>query len=154
MPLRAEAPAVRSSAPEARALAGLSSWNRASSAIAPLVVAVLAAAYVLVRGVSDPEVSDFDQIWHAARALMQGANPYEYVGPTGTFRWDYLYYPLPAVLVVSPLAFLPLLAARALFAALTAGLLAAAVVRDMPVRLLIFLSAPTMIAVGRGQWAV
>ena len=118
-----------------------------------LGVAALAAAYVVFRGASNPTVSDFDQLWHAARALMMGLDPYEYVGPTGVFAWDYLFYPLPAILLVSPLALLPLLAARACFAAISAGLLSFVFVRDQPVRLLLFLSAPFLIAIGRGQFA-
>ena len=117
------------------------------------VIAIMASAYVVLRGTSDPEVSDFDQLWHGARALIQGENPYQYVGPTGVFGWAPLYYPLPAMLLVSPLALLPLLAARAVFAAISAGVLAAALLRDSPVRLLVFLSAPMVIAIGRGQWS-
>jgi hypothetical protein len=120
---------------------------------APLIIATLAAAYVVLRGTSDPTVSDFDQLWHGARALMRGVNPYSVVGPNREFQWDSLYYPLPAMLVVSPLAFLPLLAARACFAAISAGLLAAALRREGSVRLLVFLSAPLLIAIGRGQWS-
>jgi hypothetical protein len=119
--------------------------------LAPLGIAVLAAAYVVLRGTSDPAVSDFDQLWHGARAVLRGADPYEVVGPYGEFAWDNLYYPFPALLLVSPLALLPLLAARACFAAISAGLLAAALIRESPVRLLMMLSAPTMIAIGRGQ---
>ena len=117
------------------------------------LIAILASTYVVVRGTTDPEVSDFDQLWHGARALIRGYNPYQYVGPTGVFGWAPLYYPLPAMLLVSPLALLPLLAARAVFAAISAGVLAAALLRDSPVRLLVFLSAPMFIAIGRGQWS-
>lgn len=118
-----------------------------------LAIALLAAGYVALRGASDPTVSDFDQLWHAARALMSGVDPYEYVGPDGVFVWDYLFYPLPAVLIVSPLALLPLLAARACFAAISAGLLSAVFLRDNPARLLLLTSAPFLVAIGRGQFS-
>lgn len=121
--------------------------------IAAVGVAALAAGYVVVRGMKDPAVSDFDQLWHAARALMRGLDPYEYVGPNGVFVWDYLFYPLPAVLIVSPLAMLPLLASRACFAALSAGLLTWVFLRHHPARLFLLLSAPFLVAVGRGQFS-
>jgi hypothetical protein len=120
---------------------------------ATVAIALLAALFVLLRGTTNPEVSDFDQLWHGARAVMMGANPYEYVGPFGQFRWDNLYYPLPAVLLASPFTLLPLLAARACFAAVSAGLLSAGVLRYGPSRLVMFLSAPMLIALGRGQWS-
>ena len=121
--------------------------------LVPFGIALLAAGYVVLRGTTDREVSDFDQLWHGARAMFRGDNPYEYVGPFGRFEWSYLYYPMPALLIVSPLALLPLLVARACFAAISAGLLSAAVLRESPTRLLMFLSAPMLIAIGRGQWA-
>jgi hypothetical protein len=117
-----------------------------------LIIALLAAGYVVLRGTSDREASDFDQLWQGARAVFRGQNPYSYIGPFGEFEWSYLYYPMPALLIVSPLALLPLLAARACFAAVSAGLLATALLRERPMRLLMFLSAPMLIALGRGQF--
>ena len=125
-------------------------WRDSTIAV---LIGLLCAGYVLWRGSSDPLASDFDQLWHGARALFTGANPYEYVGPTGVFAWDYLFYPLPAILVVSPLGLLPLLAARACFAAVSGGVLAFALLRNNPMQLLLFLSAPALIAIGRGQWS-
>lgn len=132
--------------PEARR----ATWQQATVAI---MVAALAVLYVLVRGTRDATVSDFDQLWHGARALMMGKDPYEYVGPNGVFVWDHLFYPLPAILLVSPLALLPLLAARACLAAISAGLLAWVFVRERPWSLLLLLSAPFLVAIGRGQFS-
>ena len=62
--------------------------------------------------------SDFDLLWIAARALRAHQDPYLAVHDWG-WRWP-MYYPLPAVVAVLPLAWLPLPVARALFAAISA----------------------------------
>src|SRR5688572_16934095 len=69
--------------------------------------------------------SDFAQVWHAARGLLDGHNPYDMVGPDKPFLRAYpLPYPLTAVLVGVPFALVPLWLANALFSAAGAGLLA------------------------------
>ena len=94
-----------------------------------LAVAVAAAAYWLYNTRANPTgVSDFDQLWAGARALLEGANPYQVVranapGPAGPFEYN-LYYPLPALLVVAPLSWLPIAEARAAFCAISFGVLA------------------------------
>src|ERR1051325_2518884 len=118
----------------------------------PLAIALAAAALVRIRGTSQPAVSDFDQLWVGARAMLRGVDPYTVVGPGRELNWDYLYYPAPAMVLAMPFTLVPLLAARAIFAALSAGTLAFALVRSAPVRLLLFLSAPTLVAIGRGQF--
>ncbi len=60
--------------------------------------------------------------------MLAGDNPYQVVransaGPVGPFRYN-LYYPLPALIVVSPLAMLPIVEARALFCGVSFALLA------------------------------
>ncbi len=116
------------------------------------VIALATAAYIVARGDASHLASDFDQLWFGARALLRGQNPYDVIGPGRPFDWDYLYYPLPALLLVSPLALAPLMMARAVFGAISAGVLAFAVTRDSPARLLMFLSAPALVALGRGQY--
>jgi hypothetical protein len=66
-------------------------------------------------------VSDFDPLWVAARALTHGQDPYA----AAASRWPWpLYYPLPAVVVLVPLAPFPLTVARAVFAGVSGGVLA------------------------------
>ena len=99
-------------------------------------------------------VADFDQLWYGARALLSGGNPYGAVGPGRAFDFPWpLYYPLPALLLVSPLAGLPLLAARAVFVAIAAGVLAYAVTRDGWRPLLIFTSAAYIVSLTQVQFA-
>ncbi len=65
--------------------------------------------------------SDFDQLWIAGRALLDGREPYRVVLEAGLpFP---LYYPLPAVVLTLPLALAPLGVARILLAAI-AGFIA------------------------------
>jgi hypothetical protein len=116
-----------------------------------LVAAALSAGLVLTRGTSSPTASDFDQLWHGARAALRGVSPYQVVGPGREFDWDYLFYPMPAIVLALPFGLVPLLVARTLFAALGGGLLAAAFARNDLAKLLTLVTAPTLIALGRGQ---
>jgi len=118
---------------------------------AGLVCGVAAFAYVLFRGTSSPVASDFDQLWYGARGVLRGVSPYGIVGPGREFDWDYLFYPMPAVVITLPFALLPLLIARATFSAGSAFLLGAALWREDRGRLLVFATAPMLIALGRGQ---
>ena len=118
-------------------------------------LAVVAAAYAFLHGIANPQfTSDFDQVWAGGRALWEGKDPYQVVGPGREFGWSWpLYYPLPALLVVSPLGLLPVIAARALFAGISSGLLAWAVTRDGWSRLPIFISVSFLITIELGQWS-
>lgn len=118
------------------------------------LVGVASGTYAYAVGWANPEfVSDFDQIWAAGRALWQGIDPYTVVGPGREFAWKWpLYYPMPAVLLAAPLALLPVLVARTVFAGLGAALLAWGATRDGWFRLPIFLSVPFMVTVELGQW--
>ena len=119
------------------------------------VVGALSAMYVLAYAWANPEfISDFDQVWGAARALVAGDNPYEKVGPRLQYHWHWpLYYPLPAVILASPLAFVSVVAARAIFAGVSAALLAWAVTRDGFARWPLFLSISFVVAVELVQWS-
>jgi hypothetical protein len=63
------------------------------------------------------EVTDFDQLWFAGRALLEGRDPYTAWQPAG-LRYP-MYYPLHAILLTSPLALLPREQAWTLLAAAT-----------------------------------
>jgi hypothetical protein len=99
-------------------------------------------------------VSDFDQVWASARALWSHEDPYRIVGPRGAFLWKWpLYYPLPAIILAAPLGLIPVVAARVVFASLSAGLLAYALTRDGYQRLLLLLSISFVTAVELVQWS-
>jgi hypothetical protein len=111
--------------------------------------------YVVAVGKANPDfTSDFDQVWAGAKALWEGKDPYVVVGPGREFGWNWpLYYPLPALVALAPLGLLPVIAARAVFASLSAGLLAWAVTRDGWNRLPVFISVSFLVNVELGQWS-
>lgn len=119
------------------------------------VAAVCAAALVLLAAGLGLTRTDLTQLLGGARALAEGVNPYDAVGPGRLVEWQWpLYYPLPAVLLALPLAFVDQLAARAIFAALSGGLFAYALSRDHPQGLLAFGTLPLFYAVVLGQWSL
>lgn len=133
--------------------------THAPSRVARIAIAVAVAlgagVYVWGYARSNPDfVSDFDQVWAGARALWDGKDPYQVVGPRGAFLWKWpLYYPLPALLIAAPLGLLPVVAARMVFAGVSAGLFAYAITRDGFARLPVLLSISFITAVELVQWS-
>lgn len=119
------------------------------------LVGVLCALMVRNHAVTAPEfVSDFDQVWAAARALVDGTSPYDAVGPDAPFRWKWpLYYPLPAVLLAAPLATLSVATARIIFAAVSAFCFTLAISRDGWSRWPILLSVTFYVSIDLVQWS-
>jgi hypothetical protein len=101
-------------------------------------------------------ISDFDQIWVAARALIGGVNPYEAVA-TGIAEHGPmpfpLFYPLPAVVAGVPFALFPMITARAVFAAASIGLFAYLISGRGMWALAALLSAPAFQTVSLVQWS-
>jgi hypothetical protein len=95
--------------------------------------------------------SDFDQCWIAARALIDGGDPYAAVVAAG-WPWP-LYYPLPAVLIALPLVLVPIAVARVVFAGVGAGFLAYAMTGRGWWGLAVFASAPLLDALTNVQWS-
>jgi hypothetical protein len=97
----------------------MSELARTPSRPARVVVAIAMGCYGVWWLIADRGATqnDFDQVWYAATALRNGLNPYDVIGPTGTwFHWPWrFYYPMPAVLLAFPLSFLPLTIARSAF---------------------------------------
>ena len=97
---------------------------------------------------------DYFFVWSAARALFSGQNPYHVIapGPENPGN-DVFLYPLPALLVIAPFAWLPLAASGGVFLGIASALLAYALLRDGYRRLPIFMGAPFVMAVSLGQWS-
>jgi hypothetical protein len=97
---------------------------------------------------------DFFHFWSAARTLLAGGDPYLSI-PSGPLNpgHDPALYPLPAYLLLIPVAWLPLPVAGAIFMAVSAGLLSWGVARSGAARLPILLSAPFLLALSLGQWS-
>jgi hypothetical protein len=100
--------------------------------------------------------TDFSQLWAGARALVRGESPYAVVGPGRAFDWEFpLLYPLPAVLLATPLAIFPLRVADAIFMTASAFALAWAVTRHrlLSAQWWVFGSVSFAAAVGVSQWS-
>src|SRR4029453_10453809 len=69
---------------------------------AAVAIGLAAGTYWFYASWANPGgVSDFDQLWTGARAMLAGDNPYQVVranaaGPVGPFKYN-LYYPTPAL---------------------------------------------------------
>lgn len=131
-------------------------WHRRPGWAGAVVVGVVATLLAVLRVWHEPAVTtDFDQFHFAARALLRGENPYAAVGPGRAFEWGWpLNYPLPSVLLVVPLAWLPVEAGRVAFAAAAGAVLGYALCRRGELwRLGVVLSAAFLIAIRRSQWS-
>ena len=111
-------------------------------------------AYFSMKTHPEHLAKDLSYPWRAARALLDGQNPYEVIQAVGAYPFNApLFYPLPAALVVAPLAHLRPEVAGALFIGISSALLAIALLRESPHRLWIFASAPFAHAAVLGQWS-
>ena len=122
------------------------------SRTATLLLAALCATLIAaVYAAAGPGGSDFDYFWTAATALIHGRDPYRAVAES---RIGYpLFYPLPAVLVVSPLGLLPLWAARVAFAWVCTFALSLAAFRYGRGLPAVLFSASFLSALMQGQWS-
>ena len=130
--------------------------SAAVPALAPAIgFALVAFLYAGARALHEPAwPTDFDQLWHAARALWQGVDPYSVVGPGKQFQWNWpLYYPLPAVLLATPFAWMPVAVARVAFATVGGAVLGWAMGYRAAALWPLALSAAYLIAVSRAQWS-
>jgi hypothetical protein len=97
---------------------------------------------------------DYFFVWSAARSLFAGQNPYHViaVGPENPAN-DVFLYPLPALLIIAPFAWLPIAASGGVFLGISSALLAYGLTRNGFHRLPLFMSAPFLMAVSLGQWS-
>jgi hypothetical protein len=97
---------------------------------------------------------DYFFVWNAARSLLAGRNPYHTVavGPENPGA-DVFLYPLPALLLVLPIASLPVAVSGGIFLGTSSALLAYVLSRHGYHRLPIFMGAPFLMAVSLGQWS-
>lgn len=129
-----------------------SRWS--TRAAVALAFAALTGTFATARVAHEPNwPTDFDQLWHAARALRDGIDPYSVVGPDRPFAWLWpLYYPFPAVLVALPFSWLPVPIARVAFTTVGAGILGWAMGPKIRTHWPLLLSASYIIASSRTQW--
>ncbi len=134
---------------------GIASKSRLGHRITvALAVAAASVAILAFDSVAQPDaIPDFDHLWFAARAMLDGRDPYQLIGPGHEYNWPWLfYYPLTAPTSILPLALLPLTIARALYVAVPVGLLAFLLTRDGFGRLPLFVSGAFLYSVKTAQW--
>lgn len=96
---------------------------------------------------------DYTFHWRAARALLQGKNPYDVVRPTGPWPFSFgYYYPLPSALLAVPVAWLPAQAAGAISVGIGSFVFALAILVCSPTRWPLLLSASMVSAAVTGQF--
>jgi hypothetical protein len=154
MATMAEIPSLNATAWHA-SIAPAAAPSRRGRVWAAAAIGVAVAAYVIARAHAYPQwVADLSQSWVGARALLHGQDPYVAVGPAGTWMrlpWP-LFYPLPAVLLMLPLAPLSIAASRAVFLGASSAWLAYVITRRDYWRLALFGSGAFLGAIGSGAW--
>lgn len=121
-----------------------------------IAVGLISAVATYVRLLNgDIVAADFTWVWRGARLLVEGGNPYELIRPEGAYPYnDYLYYPLPALLVALPLIPFAGPFAGAIFVGISSGLLCWGLLKEQRKHsLLLFLSAPYVYALISVQWS-
>jgi hypothetical protein len=127
---------------------------RARRVVLSLVIGC-ASALIAVIASGLPNVGgwpDFALWWTAARAMMDGQDPYLAISRLGPGA--FLYYPLPAVLATYPFALFRMNVALPLFSGISAAILAWAVLSNNEERWPLFLSFSFVHAAVMGQWAM
>src|SRR5687768_3786542 len=119
-----------------------------------LGVAAAAAAIAWVKVSEEGYASDFALFWVAGRAVLDGLNPYVVVQAGGPYNFDGGFmYPMPAAILVAPLARLSIFYASILFPTIGFACLAFAMTRDGWWRLPVLMGFPTLWCLRTGQWA-
>lgn len=122
--------------------------------LSPIAGGLLGAALALLIRVAVAHwhfTNDFDQLWVGGRAVLRGDEPYAAVARARLNLGYPLFYPLPAVLVVLPLAALPLAAARVAFAVACGFLAGYGLARSGRHRLVALASVPFLASILQGQ---
>jgi hypothetical protein len=119
-----------------------------------LMVGFAAAWIAALIAASGKVTMDFEFYWRAAQLWLGGRDPYGMrVGSPGWPLQDVLFYPLPAVMALVPIARLPMNIAVAFFIGVPTGLLAWFLSRHAQWPLLMLASPGFLLAVLFGQWA-
>lgn len=116
-------------------------------------IAIVAAcvAFLLIEKPHDH--GDFVQLWSAARTVLHSGNPYlpffadvRPVQPISSF-------PLPAILLLAPIAWLPLAVGGAIFVGISSGLLSWGILSRSPHLAPILISAPFLLSIALAGWS-
>lgn len=126
---------------------------RARIAVAVTIATIAAPLAYFEPGRAGGSPGDLQQAWMGAVALLQGLDPYQAIGPGRQFEHEFRFiYPLPASLVILPLALLSELSAAVVFVWISTALLAFSITADGWHRLPLFLSSAFVMSIRRVQW--
>jgi hypothetical protein len=128
--------------------------DRTGRVVVSIGVALAAAAIAAILATRPAVHQDFEFYWRAAALWLRGIDPYT-LRP-GQRDWplpDPFFYPLPAVLALAPLAWLPQAVAVAIFVGVPAGFLAWRLSSQAFWPLLLLASPSFVMAVVLGQWS-
>ena len=131
----------------------LFSYPKFRLAVSFLIAAGAYSLFLLSKHLA-PGPSDFSVVWHGARLLFDGKNPYDLIGPGREipFGWN-LHYPASTLVAAAPLAVLPESIADFAFVFGSAFLLAYGALKENLNRIWIFLSAAFVVNAKSGQWS-
>ncbi|MEO7503480.1 MAG: hypothetical protein ABIW94_12655 [Gemmatimonadaceae bacterium] len=122
-----------------------------------LVAVAIASAAALMPLIASTTVgvdNDFGVFWFAARALLQGRDPYTLIGPG--FEYEEVLpfrYPITSAIAAIPFAGFQEVPATIVFVWVSTCLLAYALTAEGWSRLPVFLSVPFIIALQQAQWS-
>lgn len=115
-----------------------------------LALGALAAALNALAAALGANCHDFTIFWDAGRAVAHGLDPYDVIAASHPVPF---YYPMPAAMVLAPIALLPLGVARALFVGGSVAALAWGLTSRGRWGALLLVSVSVTFAVVCGQWA-
>jgi len=130
-----------------------SNSDHAGRLVLSVAIGLITALFALELSTRPNVHPDFTVLWQGARLWVDGVNPYAM--RASTLAWpfgDRLFYPLPALMLVWPIHWMPRGLATAVFVALPAALLAWRLSRHALWPLLALASPSFVMAVVLGQW--
>ena len=129
------------------------SYPKVRLAVSLMIAAGAYSLFLLSKHLA-PGPSDFSVVWHGARLLFDGKNPYDLIGPGRPipFGWN-LHYPASTLVAAFPLALLPESFADSAFVFGSAFLLAYGALKENLNRIWIFASAAFVVNAKSGQWS-
>ena len=126
-----------------------------SRLVVALVIAVASSVLHYFRAAQNGGLSDFGTVWHGARLMLHGSNPYALIGPGRMIELPSPpYYPAPAFVSAIPFTVLPLHLASTAFVFLSSFLLAFGATRDSWHHLPLFPSVAFITSAQLSQWSI
>lgn len=145
LPAGARPPRTEPAASPTRDASGDDRADRRGRLAVAIAVGIITALFTLELATRPNVHTDFEVLWRATRLWVSGRNPYDLFPCC-------LFYPLPALMLVWPIHWLPRELATAVFVAIPAALLAWRLSRNALWPLLALASPSFVMSVVLGQW--